>query len=76
MDEQADELMEEQWIDGIKYIKGCAVNAQKDIVHARLQEGTAAIGFDAFSGCDNLKTVDMPDTVFIIGICAFRGCQQ
>lgn len=33
-----------------------------------------AIGDDAFSGCQNLTSVEIPDTVMIIGDNAFAGC--
>jgi hypothetical protein len=40
------------------------------------EEGTTAIRNHMFDGCEQLKTVEMPDTVTVIGEYAFGGCAK
>lgn len=42
------------------------------ITAVEIPSSVKSIGFDAFSHCDNLKTVYVPDTVETLGKCAFR----
>ena len=43
----------------------------KDVV---INEGVEKIGFSSFDGCENLKTVVMPDSLTEIGDYAFADC--
>ena len=63
-----------EWIDGIKYEGDSVADADKNITAARIRVGTRAIGAEAFRECCRLTEVWMPDTVTVIGACAFAKC--
>ncbi len=50
--------------------------ANSQIVSAEIENGVTGIGANAFSYCDNLKTVTIPDSVTGIGASAFAGCSS
>ena len=48
----------------------------KDIIELEVEEGAESIGAHAFCGCNNLKSVTIPDSVLIIEWGAFSGCDS
>ncbi|MBR2779746.1 MAG: leucine-rich repeat protein [Firmicutes bacterium] len=50
--------------------------ANSQIVSAEIENGVTGIGANAFSYCDNLKTVTIPDSVTDIGKEAFYQCSR
>ena len=65
-----------EWIDGIKYRDGAAVEAKKDITEASIKEGTTGIGSSAFAHCRRLSQVRLPEGLLSIGRQAFAGCEN
>ena len=41
-----------------------------------IPDGVTGIGFEAFSGCENLRSVTIPDSVTKIGAYAFNNCKS
>ena len=48
----------------------------KDITSCTIHDNTKFIHSDAFSGCENLKIIALPNTVTYIGDYAFEGCSS
>ena len=48
----------------------------EEIVEAVIRDGITRIGDAAFLGCENLKTVKIPESVAEIGRMAFQGCKN
>ena len=63
----------DNWQDGVLYIGNHLIATKKDEVPANYQikEGTKTISGDAFSGCENLKSISIPESVVNIGPWAF-----
>ncbi len=57
--------------DGVVSIGDYAFSRSR-ITDIDIPSSVKSIGFDAFSHCDNLKTVYVPDTVETLGKCVFR----
>ena len=66
----------EEWIDGIKYRDGVALEAKPDITEACIKEGTVRIGDNAFEQCMQLSAVHIPEGVQSIGCEAFADCDN
>ena len=49
---------------------------RSDIVKVVFTEGCTSVGFYAFDGCLNLKTVEFPESLKQIETAAFRGCSS
>ena len=64
----------DEWVDGIKHSDGVALEAERDIVEARIKEGTVRIGNSAFEQCQKLSEVHIPEGVLSIGNMAFEDC--
>lgn len=75
LDQQAD-----IWIDeyGVQYDREqrLLLKAPKDIEKYIIAEGTKTIGNAAFSNCEQLRSVILPDSVTKIGHYAFAGCKS
>ncbi len=62
-----------------KIVLGITDGAFKDrrgIKSIHLLDGILSIGAEAFAGCENLETIDIPSTVVTIGAGAFRDCKN
>lgn len=46
----------------------------KKLKHVSI-DGVTVIGYSAFSGCENLISIDFTDSLIYIGDCAFLGCK-
>lgn len=57
--------------DGVVSIGDYAFSRSR-VTDIDIPSSVKSIGFDAFSHCDNLKTVYVPDTVETLGKCVFR----
>ena len=79
MDSNDDDLID-IFIDeyGVKYSldKKVLKKVPNDKKEYSIIEGTEIIGDAAFSNCDNLVSVTMPDSVIEIGHYAFAGCKK
>ena len=64
------------WENGILYIGNHLIKAKKDIIKCDIKEGTFSIASQAFHECKSLKTIQLPDTVTLIGDYAFSECQK
>lgn len=67
-------------IDGVLYTKDgsavvCYPQASPRTEYA-LPDTVKEIGWGAFYGCSNLKTIHLPDSVAVIGAAAFTGCSN
>ena len=49
--------------EGAKTIKNNAYYEKEELVHIAIREGVTKIGEKAFSGCPNLVSVKLPNTV-------------
>lgn len=63
----------DNWQDGVLYIGNHLIATKKDEVPAdyKIKEGTKTISGYAFSGCENLKSISIPESVVNIGPWAF-----
>ncbi len=61
---------------GISYVNGWVVACDASVTSARLREGTRGIADGAFSGCDGLLSMTVPETVCFLGSDAVGGCEQ
>lgn len=55
---------------GESAFKGSAVTS------VSMPEGITIIGFEAFSGCQNLESVALPESLTTLGIRTFEGCKS
>ena len=63
----------DNWQDGVLYIGNHLIATNKDEVPAnyKVKEGTKTISGNAFNGCENLKSISIPESVVSIGPRAF-----
>lgn len=52
----------------------CGIEAKQNMINLVINEGVTAIGANAFSGCANLATVQLPASLKTIGERAFYNC--
>ncbi len=68
---------ENNWEDGLLYINNYLIEASWDFNNGySIKSGTKLIADSAFSGCGQLTSVTIPNTVTTIGSNAFYGCEQ
>ena len=68
---------ESNWENGVLYIGKYLINAKDNISGAyTIKSGTKLIADDAFSYCDNLTSVTIPNSVTSISYRAFYGCSS
>ncbi|MGN0457994.1 MAG: leucine-rich repeat protein [Eubacterium sp.] len=66
---------ESNWENDVLYIGKHLVNAKETISgKCTVKDGTLTIAGGAFSYCDNLTGVELPDTIIAIGHAAFFSC--
>ena len=67
---------QERWVDGVFYIDNYLVyaNANQLPTEFKVRDNTYAIAASALSGCANLITISLPETLHGIGASAFTGC--
>lgn len=66
------EIEEYYFEDGV--INNVIFSKREDIASVELKSGIKKISYDAFLGCKNLLSINIPDTVETIGSRAFSGC--
>ncbi len=62
--------------NGVYYVGNWAVGTKKDATEYKIKRGTIGIADGAFRGCNELKSVDVPDEVIWLGDYAFTDCTQ
>lgn len=65
----------DNWSDGVLYIGDALIKANPDMISEtyQIKEGTRLIADGAFENCENLATIELPDTVEYVGADAFLG---
>lgn len=68
---------ESNWEDGALYISNCLVNVKKDNIKDDfcIKNGTRVIADKAFSGCTNLASITVPDSIENLGMYTFEKCE-
>lgn len=63
--------------DAYVRIESCALTVRELAVPALVEEKpVSAIGAEACANLDDVESIELPDSIVSIGLCAFRGCQQ
>lgn len=66
---------ESNWENDVLYLDTCLIKARQSLNgEYSIREGTKTIAGSAFSGCQELTGITMPDNTTIIGPYAFSGC--
>ena len=55
---------------------GIVIDCDTDVTDVVIPNGVTTIGFSAFEGCYNLKTITIPNSVTFIGDRAFAYCKS
>lgn len=68
---------EDNWEKDVIYIGSCLIGAKKSLSNSySIKRGTTVIADDAFSGCENLTTIIIPDSVITVGKRSFQSCNH
>lgn len=66
---------EDNWENGVLYVDKVLYEASEDIEGKfTVKDGTTAIAYYAFVGCDKLTEINIPGSVKILPYRTFRGC--
>lgn len=68
----------QNWADGVLYLDNCIIDTSQFEVSSQcyIKNGTTVIADGAFSSCENLKSITIPDTVITIGANVFSDCEN
>ncbi|MGN0546493.1 MAG: leucine-rich repeat domain-containing protein [Acutalibacteraceae bacterium] len=70
-------INEDNWVDNVLYIDNCLIKAKRIISgEYTVKDGTIIIADDAFSNCNSLTNITLPNSVKNIGSSAFRSCYK
>lgn len=75
-DETAFYRMSDNWDDEVLYLDEFLIYARKNIESCVVRNGTKHIAQSAFSDCEDLTDVVLPDSILSIGIYAFADCEE
>ena len=64
------------YIDGLKVTEVKSLYSSKTVTSVTIANGIQFIGKNAFSFCDNLHTIVLPDSIISIGDSAFYSCKS
>ena len=60
--------------NGVSYVDKWVVDCDKTVTNVTLRDGTVGIVRDAFWYCTSLTSINIPDSVTILGYCTFSWC--
>lgn len=68
---------QDHWSDGALYIDNCLIKADYYITdYYTIQEGTRLVADDAFSSCDSMTSITIPQSVKHLGAYIFEYCES
>ena len=69
---------ESNWEGGVLYIGKYLIDTNSFEISDNyvIKDGTKIIADYAFTGCESLKNIEIPNSVTSIGMCAFYGCSS
>jgi len=67
---------EDNWENGVLYIGDCLIKAKNTVTAHDIKDGTRTVATSAFSGCKELASISIPESVQNIGEFAFYFCQK
>ena len=67
---------ESNWENGVFYVSNCLISASRFNVSGTctIKDNTRLIADNAFYYCSSLTSVNIPNSLTSIGLCAFAGC--
>ena len=65
------------WTDGVFYMEHCLIKAKTDLTgNYVIRQGTTCIADGAFSDCQALESVTIPESVLYVGESSFANCRN